>query len=211
MAGADFKPREGERHLTIVSALVAVAAPLRLLPRTVVRPVAMTELVRKAQAGDSDAFAELYRAHVGKVHALCLRLAGDAHDASDLTQDVFIRAWESLGTFRGESALGSWLHRLAVNVFLGSRRAAGRRERRVFSVAEPGTLERGEEGGSPGARLDLDRAIARLPEGARTVFVLHDIEGYQHGEIAEMTGIASGTSKAQLFRARRLLREALSR
>jgi len=207
----DFKPWAGVRHLNIVSTLAAVAHRPVLHTRTAVRPTAMTEVVRRAQAGDSDAFAELYREHVGKVHALCLRLAGDAHDAADLTQDVFIRAWESLDSFRGESALGSWLHRLAVNAFLGTRRASGRRERRVISVAEPGTLERGGEVASPGTKLDLEQAIAGLPEGARMVFVLHDVEGYQHGEIAEMTGIASGTSKAQLFRARRLLREALDR
>lgn len=207
----DFKPWAGVRHLNIVSALAAVAHRPLLHARTAVRPIAMTEVVRRAQAGDSDAFAELYREHVGKVHALCLRLAGDAHDAADLTQDVFIRAWESLGSFRGESALGSWLHRLAVNAFLGTRRASGRRERRVISVAEPGMLERSGEAASPGTKLDLEQAIAGLPEGARMVFVLHDVEGYQHGEIAEMTGIASGTSKAQLFRARRLLREALDR
>jgi RNA polymerase sigma-70 factor (ECF subfamily) len=171
----------------------------------------MNDLVRRAQAGDSDAFAELYRANVGRVHALCLRLAGDAHDAAELTQDVFIRAWESLAAFRGESALSSWLHRLAVNAFLGARRTTGRRERRVMSVAEPAVLERGGEGSSPGSGLDLERAIAGLPRGARLVFVLHDVEGYQHEEIARMTGIASGTSKAQLFRARRLLREALAR
>lgn len=171
----------------------------------------MTELVRRAQAGDSDAFAALYRAHVGKVHALCLRLAGDAHDAADLTQDVFVRAWESLASFRGESALGSWLHRLAVNAFLGTRRASSRREKRVFPVADPGVLERGGDHALPGLSMDLEQAIAALPKGARTVFVLYDIEGYQHEEIARMTGIAAGTSKAQLFRARRLLREALAR
>jgi len=194
-----------------VSALAAVASRPQYHARTADRPAAMTELVRRAQAGDSDAFAALYRAHVGKVHALCLRLAGDAHDAADLTQDVFIRAWESLASFRGESALGTWLHRLAVNSFLGTRRASTRRELRVRPVAEPGMLERNGETPSPGTAMDLEWAIARLPEGARTVFVLHDIEGYQHGEIADMTGIAVGTSKAQLFRARRLLREALER
>ena len=171
----------------------------------------MSDMVRQAQAGDPDAFAEIYRAHVGKVHALCLRLAGDAHEASELTQDVFIRAWESLASFRGESAFSSWLHRLTVNAFLGARRTMGRRERRVLSVAEPQMLERGGEGTTPASGLDLERAIAGLPKGARLVFVLHDVEGYQHEEIARMTGIASGTSKAQLFRARRLLREALSR
>jgi RNA polymerase sigma-70 factor (ECF subfamily) len=194
-----------------VSALAAVATRPHHYARTAGRPAAMTELVRRAQAGDSDAFAELYRTHVGRVHALCLRLAGDAHDADDLTQDVFIRAWESLDSFRGDSALGSWLHRLAVNAFLGTRRATGRRELRVISVAEPGMLERGGDTASPAEKLDLEQAVARLPKGARMVFVLHDIEGYQHGEISEMTGIAAGTSKAQLFRARRLLREALTR
>lgn len=172
----------------------------------------MSDLVRQAQAGDSDAFATLYHAHVGRVHAVCLRLAGDAHAAADLTQDVFVRAWEALPTFRGESALGSWLHRLAVNVFLGNRRTTGRREKRVFVLAEPAVMERAQEGGGgPGLGMDLEAAIAGLPERARLVFVLHDVEGYQHAEIAEMAGIATGTSKAQLFRARRLLREALQR
>ena len=171
----------------------------------------MSDLVRRAQSGDEEAFGALYRSHVGRVHALCLRLAGDAQAATELTQDVFVRAWEALPSFRGESALGSWLHRLAMNVFLGSRRAAGRREKRVFAVAEPQLVERPTEPSPAGTGLDLERAIAGLPEGARMVFVLHDVEGYQHGEIARMVGIAEGTSKAQLFRARRLLREVLDK
>jgi RNA polymerase sigma-70 factor (ECF subfamily) len=171
----------------------------------------MSELVERAQRGDDEAFGALYRAHVGRVHALCLRLAGDAQAATELTQDVFVRAWEGLPSFRGESAFGSWLFRLAMNVFLGKRRAAGRRERRVLPTDEPALLERPAEPIQPGMRLDLEQAIAGLPEGARMVFVLHDVEGYQHGEIARMTGIAEGTSKAQLFRARRLLRAALAR
>lgn len=171
----------------------------------------MTELVQRAQEGDDEAFGALYRAHVGRVHALCLRLAGDSQAAGELTQDIFVRAWEALPSFRGESAFGSWLFRLAMNVFLGKRRATGRREQRVFSTDEPALLERAVERREPGVRLDLEQAIAGLPKGARVVFVLHDVEGYQHGEIARMTGIAEGTSKAQLFRARRLLREALSR
>jgi RNA polymerase sigma-70 factor (ECF subfamily) len=171
----------------------------------------MSQLVERAQAGDADAFGLLYREHVGRVHALCLRLAGDAQAAAELTQDVFVRAWEALPTFRGESAFSSWLHRLAMNVFLGKRRATGRREQRVFNTGEPALLERPAERPQPGLQMDLEQAIAGLPQGARTVFVLHDVEGYQHGEIARMTGIAEGTSKAQLFRARRLLREALAR
>lgn len=171
----------------------------------------MSDLVGLAQAGDPDAFAALYRSHVDRVHALCCRLAGESQAAAELTQDVFVRAWEALPSFRGESALSSWLHRLAVNVFLGHRRSTSRREKRVFADPEPGRLERAPDGLSPGLSLDLEQAIAALPERARLVFVLHDVEGYQHPEIAGMTGIATGTSKAQLFRARRLLREALDR
>ncbi len=170
----------------------------------------MMELVERARAGDDRAFEALYRAHVGRVHALCLRLVGETQAAQELTQDVFVRAWEGLSSFRGESAFSSWLHRLAMNVFLGQRRSSGRRERRVFPTDEPARLEGPGETHQPGTGLDLERAIADLPKGARVVFVLHDVEGYQHAEIAHMVGIAVGTSKAQLFRARRLLREALS-
>jgi RNA polymerase sigma-70 factor (ECF subfamily) len=188
---------------------LALAAGVRPHRLTACLP-AVSELVRRAQGGDEEAFSALYRAHVGRIHALCLRLAGDSQAAGELTQDVFVRAWEALPSFRGESAFGSWLFRLAMNVFLAARRAAGRRERRVMTAAEPDRLERPGEAKSGAGGVDLERAIAGLPPGARTVFVLHDIEGYQHGEIARMTGIAEGTSKAQLFRARRLLREALA-
>ena len=169
-----------------------------------------SELVRRAQTGDTDAFGRLYRLHVGRVYALCLRIEGDAARADELTQDAFVRAWERLPGFRGESAFGTWLHRLAVNVVLADRRAAWRRDRRVTLDEEPVALARAPVA-DPGLTLDLEAAIGGLPPGARTVFVLHDMEGYQHAEIATMTGIAEGTSKAQLFRARRLLREALGR
>lgn len=173
------------------------------------------DLIARARAGDASAFETLYRAHVGRIYALCLRLEADAARAEELTQDVFVRAWQHLATFRGDAAFGTWLHRLAVNVVAGDRRSEWRRglrlvpdEREIAAAAEPGWR------GGPEGRLDaidLDRAIARLPPGARTVFVLHDVEGYQHAEIARLAGIAEGTSKAQLFRARRLLREALER
>ena len=168
-------------------------------------------LVRRAQAGDAVAFRELYRAHAGRVFAVCLRMAGDRAEAEELTQDVFVRAWERLRQFRGDSAFGTWLHRLAVNVVLMARRARGRREQRVVPVPEPAAVERPAAGPGPGLSIDLERALAKLPDGARDVFVLHDVEGYRHAEIAAMLGIAEGTSKAQLFRARRLLREALNR
>jgi RNA polymerase sigma-70 factor (ECF subfamily) len=168
-----------------------------------------SDLVRRAQSGDTDAFGLLYRRHAGRVYALCLRIEGDVTRAEELTQDVFVRAWERLPGFRGESAFGTWLHRLAVNVVLADRRAAWRRDRRVLAVESPGELETPREA-DPALALDLEAAIASLPAGARTVLVLHDLEGYQHAEIAAMTGIAEGTSKAQLFRARRLLRERLA-
>ena len=179
------------------------------------------ELIRRAQQGDQAAFQALYDEHVGRVHALCLRLTADAARAEELTQDAFVRAWERLGSFRGESAFGSWLYRLTVNVVFLSRRAERRRALRVLTSDDPAALERpgsaatgsgrGGRGGDAGLALDLERAVAALPPGAREVFVLHDVEGYRHAEIAELTGIAVGTSKAQLFRARRLLREALNR
>ena len=173
------------------------------------------ELVRRAQAGDQTAFRDLYQQLAGRVYALCLRLTGDAGAAEERTQDVFVRAWDKLRSFRGESAFSSWLHRLAVNVVMNEQRTRSRREKRVTPVADPEVLERGsragEGEGTAGLNIDLERAIATLPEGAREVFVLYDIEGYSHAEIAELTGIAEGTSKAQLFRARHLLREKLDR
>ncbi|MGH7529714.1 MAG: RNA polymerase sigma factor [Burkholderiales bacterium] len=170
------------------------------------------ERVTRAQAGDHQAFRDLYAEHVGRVYALCLRLTGDAAAAEERTQDVFVRLWDKLRSFRGESAFSSWLHRLAVNVVLNERRTTQRRELRVTPAAEPERLETPRERGAgtmAGIAVDLERAIAALPPGAREVFVLFDIEGYDHAEIARLVGIAVGTSKAQLFRARRLLREML--
>ncbi|MGZ8415214.1 MAG: RNA polymerase sigma factor [Gemmatirosa sp.] len=156
-------------------------------------------------------FAGLYREHVGRVHALCLRMAGDPVEATELTQDVFVRAWERLDGFRGDSALGTWLHRLAVNVVLERVRADRRRLARV----EPASHLL-EEWAVPSARdpvlerIDLDAALPHLPEGARVVFVLHDVEGFSHDEIARLTGLAPGTIRTQLHRARRHLSRLLS-
>ena len=169
------------------------------------------DLVARAQGGDQTAFRDLYRQHAGRVYALCLRLTGDGGAAEERTQDVFVRLWDKLSSFRGESAFSSWLHRLAVNVVLNERRTTGRRELRVMPSSDPAALERGRGESMVGLNIDLEQAIAALPEGAREVFVLYDIEGYGHAEIARLVGIAEGTSKAQLFRARRLLRESLSR
>jgi RNA polymerase sigma-70 factor (ECF subfamily) len=169
----------------------------------------VSSTVQRAQAGDAEAFRSLYDEHSGRVFALCFRMSGDRQQAEDLVQTVFIRVWERLETFRGESAFSTWLHRLAVNEVLGARRSSGRRERRVVATDDPESLEPVKVTRTPHPPLELEHAIAELPDGARSVFVLHDIEGYQHEEIAGMMGIAPGTSKAQLHRARRLLREAL--
>ena len=171
-------------------------------------------VVARARGGDVDAFAVLYRGHSGRVFALCLRMTGDRVRAQELMQDVFVRAWERLASFREEASFGSWLHRLAVNVVLTSARSDRRRNARV-SLAEDLAATESRDGAShvgrdPGTALDLERAIAALPPGARAAFVLHDVEGYSHGEIAEITGLAEGTIRAQLHRARRLLMESLS-
>lgn len=169
----------------------------------------MTDPVRLAQGGDEAAFEGLYREHVGRVYALCLRMSADAVTARELTQDVFVRAWERLDSFRGESAFASWLHRLAVNVVLTDRRAQARRAEDSLDDGDR-ALPAAARDGSSALRLDLEAAVATLPPGARRVLVLHDIEGYEHAEIGKLLGIAEGTSKAHLFRARRLLRELLS-
>lgn len=166
-------------------------------------------LVARARAGDVAAFEQLYRQNVGRAYALCLRMTADPALAEELTQEVFVRAWQKLKTFRGNSAFATWLHRIAVNVVLGERRTRSRRAARITTTDDVAALDAPASPLTPGVRMDLEEALARLPEGARTVFVLHDVEGYRHHEIASMTGMAAGTSKAQLHRARRLLREAL--
>lgn len=165
-------------------------------------------LVQQAQAGDRDAFERLYYEHVGRVFAVCFRIVADRARAEELTQDTFVLAWEKLASFKGESLFSSWLHRVAVNVVLMDIRSARRRTSKIFASDELEELE----AGSPshvGVRMDLERAIASLPPQARTIFVLHDIEGYKHEEIAAQMQLAVGTTKAQLHRARTLLKEAL--
>jgi RNA polymerase sigma-70 factor, ECF subfamily len=165
--------------------------------------------VREAQAGSVPAFERLYREHSARVYALCLRLAGDAVQAEELTQDVFVRAWQKLSSFRGESAFATWLHRLAVNEVLGRRRADGRRGARVMIAEDLTIFETARVQTHEGTRLDLEAAMATLPDATRTVFVMHDVEGYTHEEIAHLTGRAEGTCKTLLHRARKMLRERL--
>jgi RNA polymerase sigma-70 factor (ECF subfamily) len=168
-------------------------------------------LVRAAQGGDLHAFERLYRENERKVFGLCFRMASDPALAEELTQDVFVRAWQKLGSFQGRSAFSSWLYPLAVNVALSERRSRRRRTSHEMATDDPTPLERPEKPELPDSGIDLERAMASLPPGARAVFVLHDVEGYRHEEIANMTGMAEGTSKAQLHRARKLLRERLNR
>jgi RNA polymerase sigma-70 factor (ECF subfamily) len=172
--------------------------------------------VARAAAGDRSAFERLYRDHVNRVYTLCARMVADRGRAEELTQDVFVRAWEKLHLFRGESSFGTWLHRLTVNLVLNARKSDGRQRTRFEENddemggmdALPGVVGMPL---APGDLLDLEEAVERLPPGARRVFVLHDVEGYKHEEIAEMLGVTSGATKAQLHRARLLLREALNR
>lgn len=170
----------------------------------------MDELVRRAQRGDVAAFERIYRQHVGRIYALCLRMAGNATRAQELTQDVFVRAWERLDSFRGESAVGSWLHRMAVNIVLQHARSDRRRQARVETVEDVTVFDVAGRS-APDAVLDLEAAIAGLPPGARAAFVLHEVEGFSHDEIASQLGVAAGTVRAQLHRARQLLMKALDR
>ena len=173
---------------------------------------AALESIRRAQSGDVDAFEQLYREHAGRIYALCLRLkAGDSSDATELMQDVFVRAWRRLSTFRGDCAFYSWLHRLAVNTMLENARSDNRRTARVLPMDDTSRLAGAARASGIDLKMDLEDAIASLPKGARLAFVLHDIEGYQHQEIAEQMSVSVGTIKAQLHRARRLLRERLER
>jgi RNA polymerase sigma-70 factor (ECF subfamily) len=163
----------------------------------------------RAAAGDFRAFERLYRAHSSRVHALARRMLSP-DEAPEATQDAFVRAWQKIGQFRGEAAFGTWLHRLSVNVFLARRQVLKlQRERHVDDET---TLEHlpARVAGTDLA-VDFEAAIVKLPPGARQVFVLHDVEGYKHEEIAELLGVTTGTTKAQLHRARMILRTHLDR
>jgi RNA polymerase sigma-70 factor, ECF subfamily len=195
------------RALSLVRHVESVDAPSL--------PMGDEGLVERARRGDVDAFELLYRQHSGRVYALCLRLAADAVVARELTQDTFVRAWEALPRFRGDASITTWLHRIAVNAMLERQRGDRRRSARV-SLADDEEAE--DESAIAGVVLapdvataiDLERAIGALPPGVRRAFVLHDVEGYTHEEIATMTGLAAGTLRAQLHRARQLLKRALS-
>ena len=177
-------------------------------------PAEDTADVDLAASGDRRAFERLYKSHVNRVFTLCTRMCGSRVRGEELTQDVFVRTWEKLPQFRGESSFSTWIHRIAVNIVLTDRKNEGRARQRlkeddddvgegIFAAAA--TTPRDAD------RMDLAAAIDSLPPGARQIFVLHDVEGYKHEEIAQLCGITAGGSKAQLHRARLLLREALTR
>ena len=186
-----------------------LSTPLPVMPTP-----SLTDDVARAASGDRRAFERLYRSHVDRVFTLCTRMVGERQRAEELTQDVFVRVWEKLGQFRGESAFGTWLHRMAVNVVLNDRQTEKRRrDRHDDGIQDLDQLPHGDVRPLPvpGLSIDLESAIATLPPGARKVFVLHDVEGYTHEEIGAMLGVTAGGCKAQLHRARMLLREALDR
>jgi RNA polymerase sigma-70 factor, ECF subfamily len=172
-------------------------------------------LVERCRQGDLTAFEEVYRAHSGRLYNVAFRMLGNPTDAEDLLQEIFLAAHRKLETFRGDSALGTWLYRLAVNLCLDYLRSRTGRAIQMTDVIEddnilPDTASRGLAEQTV-TRMDLERAMAHLPEGCRMAFVLHDIEGLEHREVAEAMGIAEGTSKSQVHKARLRLRALLSR
>lgn len=172
-------------------------------------------LVALAARGDVSAFERLYARSAGRVYAVCVRMTGDPQRAREFTHDAFIRAWERLSTFRGESAFETWMHRLAVNVVLTATRGERRRAARFSASTDEDAAESEPAfARSPSdveTRLDLERAIAALPPRAREVFVLHDVEGYKHDEIAERLELQPSSVRAQLHRARQLIMRMLNR
>lgn len=178
-------------------------------PRTEADREREAALVRRAQDGDTVAFEELYKDNVRRVYAVCYRMSRTADKAEELTQDVFVRAWNKIGSFRGDSAFFSWLYPLAVNLVFSERRTAGRYDSHFTAAEDMEGFEPVAPARHTDLGMDLDAVIQGLPKGAREIFVLHDVEGFKHEEISAMTGLAVGTSKAQLHRARKMLQEAL--
>jgi RNA polymerase sigma-70 factor (ECF subfamily) len=171
-------------------------------------------LAERCRQGDLGAFEELYRTHAGRLYGVAFRMVGNAADAEDLLQEIFLAAHRKLDSFRGESALGTWLYRLAVNLCLDYLRS---RTGRAIQVTDPLDDEPAMAEAGRGlaertvSKMDLERALAQLPEGCRTAFILHDVEGLEHREVAEVMGIAEGTSKSQVHKARLRLRQLLAR
>ena len=168
------------------------------------------QLIARAAAGDEAAQRALYDAHVDRVYRLAYRLAGDEELAREFTQEAFIRAFSRLAEFRAESALSTWLHAITVSVSLNGLRKVKQHRTREAEFDEALTVSTTRREAEPDLKVRLKQAIEALPDGYRTVFVMHDVEGYTHEEIGTALGVQPGTSKAQLFRARAKLREALA-
>lgn len=168
-------------------------------------------LIRRAQQHNAPAFEALYRRYVGRVYAVCLRMLCERGAAEDCTQETFVQAWNKLTAFRGDSAFSTWLHQIAVNQVLMLRRKGQSQKRQLELVGQDWAVEVAADPCSeePDRQLDIEQALERLPRGARDVFVLTVVNGYSHEEAAGLLGVAAGTCKAQLHRARRLLREQL--
>ena len=173
------------------------------------------DLARRCRGGDAEAFEELYRQHAGRLYNLAFRMAGSAQEAEDLLQEVFLHAYRKLGSFRGDSSLGTWLYRLGMNQCLDYLRG---RQVKMNQATDSLDDDRADEPAdrtpaTPIAvnRVDLDRAISRLPEGCRAAFLLHDVEGFEHHEVATILGVSEGTSKSQVHKARMKLRTMLKR
>jgi RNA polymerase sigma-70 factor (ECF subfamily) len=173
--------------------------------------IGMEAVTAEDRRGEVAEFEALYRRHVGRVYALCRRISGDAARAEELAQEVFLKAWRHRAAARPGDGYAAWICRVAINVAISDNRARGRRSRRELPAIDPASWDPADRPASPGRALDLEKAIDRLPPGARQVFVLHDVEGYRHREIGRLLGLSTGTTKAQLHRARRFLREALGR
>jgi len=167
------------------------------------------ELVERARAGDERAFRTLYEMNVDRIYRLAYRMAGEEHLAMDFTQEAFVRAYSRLDQFRGDAAFSTWLHSITVSVALNGLRKVDRHRKREQSLEDAAPVVSTSAVAEPGVRERLEHAVDALPEIYRTVFLMHDLEGYNHGEIAEALGVAEGTSKARLSRARSKLRESL--
>ena len=176
---------------------------------------AESALVERCRRGDLGAFEEVYRAHAGRLYSLAWRMVGNPADAEDLVQEIFLSAHRKLDSFRGEAALGTWLYRLGMNQILDHLRSRAARAGQLTDGIDDATVVEDAMARKLDAaaidRVDLERAIAQLPEGCRAAFVLHDVEGLEHREVAEVLGVAEGTSKSQVHKARLRLRALLGK
>jgi len=174
---------------------------------TVTGAASDADLVARCRAGEADAFETLYRQHSARIYSLACRMAGSADDGEDLLQEIFLQAFRKLGSFKGDAALGTWLYRLALNHCLDYVRSRQAKMNKLTETLDADTsIEPTARRDTPIARLDLERALERLPDGCREAFVLHDVEGFDHKEVGNVLGIAEGTSKSQVFKARAKLR-----